>query len=90
MCKQFHLVFKDRDNVDLVKVAYVMQFVETAAGKYAHSIELMFNKNQTVFITIDDFEENSILFSINDLNSQLTEQIRELARWVYHMNNDRN
>ena len=88
MCKQFHLVFKDRDNVDLSKVADIMQFVETAVGKYAQSIELTFNTNRTAFITVDDFEEDSILFSPNDLNPQLKEQIEELARWVYHMNND--
>ena len=88
MCKQFHLVFKDRDNVDLSKVADIMQFVETAVGKYAQSIELTFNNNQTVFITVDDFDDEGVLFSINDLNASIAEQIQELARWSYHMNND--
>lgn len=88
MCKQFHLIFKDRDNVDLSKVADIMQFVETAVGKYANTVELTFKNNQTVFVTVDDFEEDSILFSPNDLNPQLKEQIEELARWSYHMNND--
>lgn len=88
MCKQFHLVFKDRDNVDLRKVADVMNFVDHAVGNYANSVVLTFNTNQTVFITVDDFEDDSILFSPNDLNPQLKEQIEELARWAYHMNND--
>lgn len=88
MCKQFHLVFKDRDNVDLSKVADIMQFVETAVGKYANTVELTFNNNQTVFVTVDDFDDEGVLFSINDLNASIAEQIQELARWSYHMNND--
>lgn len=82
------MVFKDRDNVDLRKVADVMNFVDHAVGNYANSVVLTFNTNQTVFITVDDFEDDSILFSPNDLNPQLKEQIEELARWAYHMNND--
>ena len=88
MCRQFHLIFKDRDNVDLSKVADIMQFVETAVGKYANTVELTFNNNQTVFITVDDFDDEGVLFSINDLNASIAEQIEELARWSYHMNND--
>ena len=82
------MVFKDRDNVDLRKVADVMNFVDHAVCNYANSVVLTFNTNQTVFITVDDFEDDSILFSPNDLNPQLKEQIEELARWAYHMNND--
>lgn len=89
MCKQFHLIFKDRDNVDLSKVADVMQFVDTAVGKYAQSVKLTFNKNQTVFVTVDDFDDEGVLFSINGLDASIAEQIEELARWLYHMNNDR-
>lgn len=88
MCKQFHLVFKDRDNFDLSKVADVMQFVDAAVGKYANSVELTFNSNQTVFVTVDNFDDEGVLFSINDLNASIAEQIEELARWLYHMNND--
>lgn len=88
MCKQFHLIFKNRDNVDLTYVANVLQFVETAVGKYANTVELTFNNNQTVFVTVDDFDDEGVLFSINDLNASIAEQIQELARWSYHMNND--
>ena len=88
MCREFHLIFKNRDNVDLTSIANVLQFVETAVGKYANTVDLTFNNNQTVFVTVDDFDDEGVLFSINDLNASNAEQIQELARWSYHMNND--
>lgn len=88
MCREFHLIFKNRDNVDLTNIANVLQFVDAAVGKYANTVELTFNSNQTVFVTVDDFDDEGVLFSINDLNTSIAEQIQELARWLYHMNND--
>lgn len=88
MCREFHLIFKNRDDVDLTNIANVLQFVDVAVGKYANSVELTFNSNQTVFVTVDDFDDEGVLFSINDLNASIAEQIEELARWLYHMNND--
>lgn len=89
MCNDFRLVFNDRDNVDLQKVAAVMEFVEKAAGEYANTITLTFNNDNTVTVMIDDFDDEYVAFLINDLNEQAREQINNLARWVYHMRNDR-